>query len=412
VFRRPAVVIAVAALLTVPTATAPVATSAPTERRHPSSAVLDWERISMLTIYGPGATPPPPPRTPIPVGVLYLGFVSLAMHDAAEASSRRAWSSETAAVAAAAHRVLRKYYPSSRPDLTAALEETLSGVPDGPAEDTGVEIGRQAAGQMIRSRADDGRDDTSIEYDKPERPGFWQPPEGGSMLAPWLGSVDPLVLDGVVPVNGPDRLASDAYARDYDQALRLGSADSEERTSWQTATAQFYNSNSAIMVGEALVDLLEAEPMKLRRTARLFAVMHAAMADSVIRCWELKRDVGFWRPVQAIDGANLDGNPDTEPADEPWVPLITNPPYSDYVSGHASLTAPAVQTLRMMMGEDTHLTLHSYSTGTDRVYSSLEPIERQAFRARIWGGLHFRDAMQDGYAMGHATARRVRAALR
>ena len=181
------------------------------------------------------------------------------------------------------------------------------------------------------------------------------------MLAPWLGSVDPLVLKRLVPVDGPDRLGSDAYARDYHQALRLGAVDSEERTPFQTDTARFFNSNSAIMVGEAVIDLLEAEPMKLKRTARLFAVMHGAMADSIIRCWELKRDVGFWRPVQAIDGANLDGNRDTDRPPTPWAPLIPNPPYSDYVSGHASLTGPAVQTLRMMLGEGTHLTLHSYS---------------------------------------------------
>ena len=407
-FRRPAVAVAVAALLTVPT-TSPLAGSAPAERRHPSSAVLDWERTSVLTVYGPD---PAAPSTPIPVGVLYLGFVSLAMHDAAQASSRRAWSSETAAVAAAAHRVLRKYFPASRADLDDALVATLSGVPDGPAEDTGVEVGRRAGLRMIRSRVGDGRDDTTISYRKPERPGFWQPPEGGSMLAPWLGSVDPLVLKRLVPVDGPDRLGSDAYTRDYHQALRLGAVDSEERTPFQTDTARFFNSNSAIMVGEAVIDLLEAEPMKLKRTARLFAVMHGAMADSIIRCWELKRDVGFWRPVQAIDGANLDGNRDTDRPPTPWAPLIPNPPYSDYVSGHASLTGPAVQTLRMMLGEGTHLTLHSYATGADRAYDSLRPIERQAFHARIWGGLHFRDAMQDGYEMAHKTARRVRNALR
>lgn len=30
-----------------------------------------------------------------------------------------------------------------------------------------------------------------------------------------------------------------------------------------------------------------------------------------------------------------------------------------------------------------------------------------ALEARIWGGLHFRDAMDDGYLIGHATAQQV-----
>jgi hypothetical protein len=235
------------------------------------------------------------------------------------------------------------------------------------------------------------------------------------MLAPWLGSIDPLVLDSLVPLDGPDELTSDGYAEDYDEVLRLGSADSTERTPFQTETARFFNSNSAIMVGEATVDLLEDEPMGLRRTAQLFAVMHGAMADSVIKAWQAKRDIGFWRPFQAIAGWETDENPDTGPwtgPTTPWAPLIPNPPYSDYVSGHGSLTAPAIETLRRMMGEDTALTLHSYALDSDREYDDLSTIEDEAFHARIWGGLHFRTAMEDAYFLGHETARRVLRELR
>ena len=65
------------------------------------------------------------------------------------------------------------------------------------------------------------------------------------------------------------------------------------------------------MVGDALVRHLETHPLDLLRTARLFAMIHAAMTDSAIRVWGLKRDVGFWRPSQAIAGADTDGNPAT-----------------------------------------------------------------------------------------------------
>ena len=74
--------------------------------------------------------------------------------------------------------------------------------------------------------------------------------------------------------------------------------------------------------------------MSLSDTARLFAAVHAAQTDSLIQCWRLKRDVGFWRPIQAIRDADLDGNPATTPRTRTWTPLIPNPPYSDYVSGH------------------------------------------------------------------------------
>ena len=141
--------------------------------------------------------------------------------------------------------------------------------------------------------------------------------------------------------------------------------------------------------------------------------MHGAMTDSVITCWRLKYD-GFWRPFQAINGTpDDDGNPAT--VEEPgWAPLIPNPPYPDYVSGHACVTGPQVETIRRMLGEETSLTLHStnpLSLQPDRTFATLSEIEFDAFHARIWGGLHFRDAMEDGYYIGHTAARRALNAL-
>ena len=43
---------------------------------------------------------------------------------------------------------------------------------------------------------------------------------------------------------------------------------------------------------------------------------------------------------------------------------------------------------------------------------TLTALEHDAFHARIWGGLHFRDAMDDGYLLGHATADRVMKVVR
>lgn len=209
-----------------------------------------------------------------------------------------------------------------------------------------------------------------------------------------------------VAVDGPDPITSPEYAFDYEEVKRTGAAVDADRTPFQTDTAQFFNSNSAIMLSEGLLRRLAVHPLTLSRTVRLFAVMHAAMTDSIITCWRLKYHYGFWRPFQAIPGAGTDGNPATEP-DAAWTPLIATPPYPEYVSGHACLTAPAAEAIRRTLGETTSLTLHSYNTGADRTYSTLSALEYDAFHARIWSGLHFRDAMEDGYYVGHTAARRV-----
>jgi hypothetical protein len=367
-----------------------------------AAMAVAWQRIAVRTIYTEGLQAPP-------VGGLYLAFTSLAVHDAARAahgSNNRS----RAAVASAAHDVLAEYFPLSSAALAADLTSSLAAIPDGPAESRGVRIGARAAEAMIASRVDDGRDDPKIVYKKPKRPGYWQPPEGGAMAAAWLGFVDPIVHIRKVRLNGPDRLRSAAYADDYEEVRTLGSLESADREDEETAVALFFTANPPAMYRAALCDLLTAEPLGLRRTTRLFADIDASVATAFIRAWRLKYKVGFWRPFEAVAGAGNDGNPATEPEDG-WTPLIANPAYSDYTSGHAAATSPFAEVLRATLGDDVTLHLANATLGVEREYTSLTDLEHDALNARIWGGLHFRDAMDDGYTMGHKTARRVMRAL-
>ena len=199
---------------------------------------------------------------------------------------------------------------------------------------------------------------------------MWQPNAGTTnMAAAWLGSVRTLVLGEFVTVGAPDRLASPSWAMDYNEVKAYGRATGSARSQAMTDIAQFFNSNAATMVSDALVRYLQAHPLSLRRTALLFAQVHGAMTDSAIACWWLKREVGFWRPYEAISGHPVvghfdDGNPDTAP--EPgWTPLVNpNPNYSDYVSGHACVTSPATEVIRRTLGEETRLELRSQFSAT------------------------------------------------
>jgi hypothetical protein len=414
--RRTCALLSTAALTAALLAAAPSAATAaapatppdrgPAEKPRGASAqtLLDWERIAFRTVY----TDTP---TPIPVGVPVLGFTSLAMHRAVQASlgSKRG-SSERAAVIAAGYRVLRHYYPALGGKLAADRAAGLASVRPGPSKRLGVRFGKRAARGVLKERAGDGYLDTTIHYNKPPGVGVWQPTAPATdMLGAWIGSLRHLVVGKHVEVDGPDALTSSAYTAQFDEVKGLGAAASSTRTTDQTQTALFFNSNSATMVGDALVRYLEAHPMRLADTARLFATIHAAMTDSLIQCWRLKRDVGFWRPSQAIRAAD-DGNPATT-QDATWTPLIPNPPYSDYVSGHGCLTGPAVEVIRRTLGEDTPLELISVNSPTHRTYPTLRDLESEAFNARIWSGLHFRTAMVDAYHIAHVTARRVMRAL-
>jgi hypothetical protein len=383
-----------------------VAPPGPAAARAPAAdLLLDWQEIAIEAVY---LRQPPPPA--IPTGAVTLGFTSLAVRDAVTTSQRHGDSSETAAAVNAAFHVLEEYVPDQSDYLREQRRESLEPLGDGRDVRVGKRLGRKAAASMIASRVGDGRELAGkIVYDRPEDPGIWQPEVPGTPMAfAHLGFVDLLVLDRRVRVNGPDALDSAAYARDFNEVKERGSnappahAAAERRA----ATATFFNVNVAAMVCASVIDQLRQAPMGVGRTAFLFAAMHGAMADSIITTWRLKFHGGYWRPDAAIHRADEDDNAATEP-DPSWTAMLPVPAYPEYVSGHAGLAAPAVEVVRQLLGERTELELENSSLGEKRTYRTLTRLESAASNSRIWGGLHFRDAMDDGYTLGHRTARRV-----
>jgi hypothetical protein len=375
------------------------------EPKRAGTVVTDWNAIALRTVFTEA-------ESPIPSGALYLGFSSLAVYDAVRsARSCDCRANPVAAAAVAAHDVLVEYFPDSSANLAADLEASLDDVPDNGAKTRGITIGEEAAAEMIASRVDDGRDDATIMFTKAPAIGVWRPtpPADAPMLVPWLGFVEPLLLDSPTQIrpDGPDPVTSAAYARDFNEVKRLGEVDSKTRGPQRTDTALFFNFNAIVLYEDALSRMLAEKPLSLRATARLFALVNASIADALITTWRLKYDIGFWRPTTAIQQAADDANPATT-ADPTWVALGPVPPYPENSSGHGSITNAFTMSLLLFTGRNrTDLDLHSGATMSERHYGSLDKLTRDAFNSRIWLGIHFRAAMQDARFVGRQAARIV-----
>lgn len=331
-----------------------------------------------------------------PAQSLYLSFTSTAVDRAVRKSLMRADSSEIAAVARAAHDVLVEYFPSSAGTLGAKLEESLAGVPDGPAEATGVAIGAEAAAEVIASRVDDGRGDTSIVYSAEPGIGVWT--DTRPMAVPWYGFVDRILGGRPVVVDGPDPVGSAAYRADLAEVQADGRAGADPD---KAATATFFNVPAFALYRNALISYLRDHPVGLAETTDLFADLDRATAEAMRQTWRLKFTEGFWRPTAAI--TSDDGDPLTDPVAD-WTAVLPVPPYPDWPSGHGTLTGAFAETVRCHLG-DLSLTLNG--SGAPRTYASLSALEHEAFMSRIWGGIHFRDAMDDAYLIGHTVAQRA-----
>jgi hypothetical protein len=135
--------------------------------------------------------------------------------------------------------------------------------------------------------------------------------------------------------------------------------------------------------------------------------LNVAMADAAIGCWQAKYTYVFWRPVTAIPEAAADGNADTTP-DSTWAPLFGTPAHPEYPSGHSCVSAAAGVVLADAFGEKTHFTVESDTLpGITRSFRSFSAALTEVKNARIFAGIHFRSATDDGQVLGESVGQYV-----
>jgi hypothetical protein len=350
-----------------------------------------------------------------------MGFVQAAVYNAVvgvegryapyrfHARAPRGASSQASAIAAA-HRVLVAYSPDAQDvALDAAYAASLADIPDGMAKTRGVMFGELAADTLIAQRADDGRN-APVLFTLPPAPGVWRPTPPGLLpfTVPWLGAVTPLLVRSGAQFGEPGpppALTSARYTRDFNEVKELGSAGSTTRTIEQTSTARFFSGNPIIQFNTALRDQATVRHLDIVEAARMFAAVDMSIADAFISVWHSKYLYGFWRPITAINLADTDGNPATG-ADLDWMPLLTTPPYPDYVSGYSGVVGAFTRALEETFGTR-HLRLTLISTavpGVTRSYDSGKVLRGDVVDARVWLGIHFRFADTGGARMGQQVA--------
>lgn len=396
--------------------TAPAASSTLAAQASPSSTAdpavfTHWNEIAVRTIFADN-------EVPIPASGLYFSFMSIAMYDAvvaiegryqpyAEQPRAHRHASADVAAATAAYAVLRYYFPASATQLRDDYLAALADEPTGAAFVHGVRTGAISAATMIRSRYGDGRG-ADVTLDVEPAPGVWRPTPDLllPMAVPWLGFVDPLVLDSPtqMPLDGPNPLDSDAYARDFAETKAYGKGEGSARTEEQTATALFYSVNVMAQYQAAMRDAVTRRGIDGVETSRAFVLLNTAIADTLVSCWRAKFDYPTWRPITAIQLADTDGNDATE-ADREWVPLVPTPPYPEYASGHACLTGATTNTFSYLFGADSiDVIVPSLGEAPARHYATAAELDAETMNARIWLGIHFRDSMIDANQLGHAVS--------
>jgi hypothetical protein len=327
--------------------------------------------------------------------------------------------SQDAAAATAAFRVAAALAPSQLVTLQGQYDASLAPIPPGPAKSGGIAVGEAAAAALLAARAHDGRNG-SFTFVLGTTPGVWRPSPPLFLLdpAPWVGNVTPFLIPNAAMLrsDGPNALTSRKYARDFNEVKSLGSLTSTTRTPDQTMAAIFWQAQPGALYGGVMRSLSARFGLSTAKNARLFAMASLAAADGAIACWNDTYYWNFWRPIDAIHEAASDGNPATE-ADPNWkplfdpatatVPALSTPAFPDHPSGHSCVSSATLHAMQNFFGTDKiafDIVSPRFPT-QPRHYTRFSAALNEVVDARVWGGIHFRTADEQGAEIGTKVAR-------
>jgi hypothetical protein len=405
-----------------------------------ANEVVQWNDTTMKVIVANGQNPVVSTRT--------LAMVQAAVHDAVNAIDRRydayyfeglgdaaaSPDAAAAAAAAAAQTVLvgivgTSGTPAQRAAALALVDQayaaSMARVKDGPARNKGVAVGRAAGAAMLALRKDDGAN-RDAPYTPAMGPGRWlphpnpvpaNPPIANADLArgylpsaqPGWGNVTPFTLLSAAQywLPGPPALSSPTYARDFDEVKSLGGKMSTARTAEQTEIARFWFEGPGAWNTIART-VLTARNADARDSARLLALMNLAMADAYIAGFKIRYVYDLWRPVAAIREGDNDGS-DATIGDPTWDSHQNTPAVSDYPSTQSTFSGAAAVVLAAVLGDQTRFTFTSGKPfdGITRSFTSFSQAARESADSRIYAGIHFRSACEDGLVLGRKVGQRV-----
>jgi hypothetical protein len=130
----------------------------------------------------------------------------------------------------------------------------------------------------------------------------------------------------------------------------------------------------------------------IMRTSAAYTLTAIALFDGFISCWDEKYRSHLIRPETYINAY----------IDESWKPLLQTPPFPEYTSGHSVISTSAATVLTYFFGdefsfEDTSELPYGYPA---RSFSSFTDACNEAAMSRLYGGIHYLQAIEEGQKQG------------
>ena len=289
-----------------------------------------------------------------------------------------------------------------QPLLARRYRETLAGIAAAPERDAGVALGRHAALLLLAARAGDtlGRIEGLLRTPGPGvyvMPAYAKTPYSITLtrLAPF-GVSSPRSFDP----GAPPAVGSDAAAREIAELRTVGGVSAPGRTGDQTAAALFWNASQPADYEALIKPAIEARKLDTLAITRLLALDEMIGIDSSIVGVTFKDHYQRWRPDAAIAG------PHAAPADRDagWLPLVRAPASPDYPSSGGVGAGVMSVTLPRLYGLTGAIEMRNEQTQQGHRWDHAAALADELASARVWGGVHFRSAVDAGRRIGAGVA--------
>ncbi len=136
----------------------------------------------------------------------------------------------------------------------------------------------------------------------------------------------------------------------------------------------------------------KTEEADFDRTVFAYTKTSIAIADAFISCWDEKYRSNLVRPETLIN----------KYFDDDWKPILQTPPFPEYTSGHSVVSGAASTVLTNVFGDN-----FSFLDDTETTYglpirpfSSFNEAAQEAAISRMYGGIHYRSAVELGIGQG------------
>lgn len=128
------------------------------------------------------------------------------------------------------------------------------------------------------------------------------------------------------------------------------------------------------------------------KTVYAYTKTAIGIADAFISCWDEKYRSNLVRPETLIN----------KYLDDEWKPILQTPPFPEYPSGHSVVSGSASTVLTSIFGDNfNYLDDSELRYGLPiRPYTSFKQAAQEAAISRMYGGIHYRAAVEVGIGQG------------